>query len=184
MNYDFKFDEIKENWISNYLGLEKYSYIIDELKKVDISTDINYQTTFNSFYKIRRDKKWRKVYYDYFEKNKNNDNLTFEQVIRYLYKKTGNIEASFSSKLLATINPKMPIWDQYVIKNLKLSLSGNTKEEQLKNAIDLYDKIVDKYNCLLQREDIKIVINQLNCILKKYKMEDTKILDFILWSIR
>ena len=36
------------------------------------------------------------------------------------YKEIGNIEASFSSKMIATIDPNMPIWDRYVMQNLCL----------------------------------------------------------------
>ena len=184
MNFDFKFEEIQKNWLINYLGLKDYNYIINELKKVNVSTDIDYQRTFNSFYKIRRNEDWRKIYYSYFEENKYNKNLTFEDIIKYLYKKTKNVEASFSSKLLATINPKMPIWDQYVIKNMNLNLIGKTKDEQIQNAIDLYNKMVDECKNLLEREDVKKCIDKIKTLIDKYDVEDIKILDFILWSIR
>lgn len=184
MNFDFKFEEIQKNWIINYLGLKDYNYIINELKNVNVNTDIDYQRTFNSFYKIRRNEDWRKIYYSYFEENKYNKNLTFEDIIRHLYDKTGNIEASFSSKLLATINPKMPIWDQYVIKNIELNLSGKTKEEKLQNAIDLYNKMIVKCENLLKREDIQKSICKIKKFIGEDKIEDIKILDFILWSIR
>lgn len=182
---DFNFEELQENWIVNYFGLKKYTYIINELRNVVVSTDIdNYQKTFNSFYVVRRGKKWRKNYYDYLEKNKNNPNLEFKDVIRELYKKTGNVEASFSSKLLATINPKMPIWDQYVLKNLNLKLKGKTKDEKIDNAIALYDDMIEIYKELLKREDVQKIIQQFNSIVKEYKIEDAKILDFIFWSKR
>jgi len=184
MDFNFKFEEIQKNWIINYLGLKDYNYIINELKNVNVSTDIDYQRTFNSFYKIRRNDDWRKAYYSYFEENKYNKNLTFEQIIRHLYDKTGNIEASFSSKLLATINPKMPIWDQYVVKNINLNLSGKTKEEKLQNYINLYDKIIEKCDKLLKREDVKKCIKEIKNLICEYEIEDIKILDFILWSIR
>ena len=35
-----------------------------------------------------------------------------------VYEKTGRIEASFASKLVATINPRMPVVDRIVLKNL------------------------------------------------------------------
>lgn len=184
MNFDFKFEEIQKNWLINYLGLKDYNYLINELKNVNVSTDIDYQRTFNSFYKIRRNEDWRKIFYSYFEENKYNKNLTFEDIIRHLYDKTGNVEASFSSKLLATINPKMPIWDQYVVKNINLNLLGNTKEERLQNAIDLYDKIIEEFNILLERGDVQNSIKQIKTLIGEYEIEDVKILDFILWSIR
>ena len=64
------------------------------------------------------------------------------------------IEASFSSKMLATIDPSKPIWDQYVLKNLGLQLKGKDAESKLKNAIDLYSKIEDWYNSYLNSSEI------------------------------
>jgi hypothetical protein len=46
----------------------------------------------------------------------------FEEVIWYLYEKTVQVEASFCSKLLCTIQPNMPIWDVYVLKKLGLKI--------------------------------------------------------------
>lgn len=53
------------------------------------------------FYIVRRNESWRKSYYEYFESVKNGKQ-TFENIITYLYESTGNIELSFSSKMLAT----------------------------------------------------------------------------------
>ena len=38
----------------------------------------------------------------------------------------------------ATIDPAKPIWDQYVLQNLGLELTGTTQEEKLKNAMLCY----------------------------------------------
>ncbi len=181
---DLSIEKIIENWIINSLGLDKYKYIMDNLTKTDVSIDNDFQRNFNSFYVVRRDANWRKVYYDYMEKNKNNKNITFSEIITYLYKKTGNIEASFSSKLLATINPNMPIWDQYILKNLNKELNGNTKEERLHNAIKLYDEIVEWFNVFLNEPTAKKYIAAFDKVITTYKMTDIKKIDYILWSIR
>lgn len=72
---------------------------------------------------IRRNEKWRQHYYDLFAKAKT-ERFSFEQIITELYRLTGNVEASFSSKMLATIDASKPIWDQYVLQNLGLELMG------------------------------------------------------------
>ena len=89
-------------------GIDKYNFIIKKLSIRDISEDNDYQKIFNAFYVVRRNSKWRKIYYEFFESQKNNKLLTFEIILRYLYEKTGQVEASFSSKLLSTVNPQMP----------------------------------------------------------------------------
>ena len=78
-----------------------------------------------------------------------------------MYKETGNIEASFSSKMIATVGADMPIWDRYVMQNLCLELKGKTKEDQLDCIIE-FDKTLPGYAW----------------------MSEVKKIDFYLWSIR
>lgn len=40
--------------------------------------------------------------------------------------------------MLATLLTEKPIWDQYVVQNLNMKLTGATKKEKLKNAVILY----------------------------------------------
>lgn len=98
---------------------------------------------------------------------------------------TGNIEASFSSKMLSTINADMPIWDHYVVRNLCLNMKGKTKEDQLNCGVNLYDQIIKWYKEFLQTENGSDCIAEFNRSLPGYVwMIDVKKIDFYLWSIR
>lgn len=141
-----------ETRIAESMGFDKYKQIMETVRKTDVSTDLDFQRTFNAFYRVRRNAEWRKVYYDLFETVKDS-NPPFESIIRTIYEATGNIEASFSSKMLATINPDKPIWDRYVVQNLCLSMKGKTKEDQLECAVDLYAQMVRWYDRFLQTEN-------------------------------
>lgn len=182
MNYNFEY--FKKNAIIRFLALDKYMYIKNKIYKCDISKDIEFQTAFNSFYKIRRDKKWRDIFFNYFEKIKNDKNVKFEEILEYLYKETGNIEASFSSKMLATINSNMPIWDQYVLKNLNMKVLGKNKQEKLDDTINTYYKIIKIENQKLEQQDIIQAIKEFKQEFKEYELTDIKILDYILWNSR
>ena len=133
---------------------------------------------------VRRDEAWRKIFYDYFEKIKFYKKITFEEILKYLYKKTGIIEASFSSKLPAVINPNMPIQDQYILNNLNLKVEGYTKEERLNNTIKVYDEIINIENKLLNKKDIKQAILSFKKEFKEYNLTDMKILDYFIWNNR
>ncbi|MEA4987707.1 MAG: hypothetical protein VB095_06580 [Anaerovorax sp.] len=104
-----------ENAVAKAFNINKYMYIMDNVLKVNIAEHEEFMTCFDSFYRVRRNLKWRKLYFKYFEEQKYNKEISFVDIITYLFKSTGKIEASFSSKMLATINPNMPIWDQYVL---------------------------------------------------------------------
>ena len=182
MKFDVK--KVFQERLASSMGLDKYKKIINLVKTTDVSKDADFQRTFNGFYIVRRNEAWRKAYYDYFEQIKK-ETPTFAQIIRYLYEKTGFIEPSFSSKMLATLNPNNPIWDQYVLQNLNMELDGKTKEEKLCNAIKIYNNIENWYAEFLHTEKARECIREFDSILPDYSwMSDIKKIDFILWSIR
>lgn len=41
-----------------------------------------------------------------------------ENLLRIMFKEDDKIDVSFVSKLIATINPKLSIWDKFVLINL------------------------------------------------------------------
>ena len=176
--------KVIETRIAESMGFDKYKQIMETFRKTNVSTDLDFQRAFNAFYRVRRNAEWRKKYYDLFETSKNSA-PSFEFIIRTMYEASGNIEASFSSKMLATINPDMPIWDRYVVQNLCLDMKGKTKEDQLKCAVDLYGKMISWYEGFLQTENGRDCIAEFDRILPGYMwMSDVKKIDFYLWSIR
>ena len=176
--------KVIEARIAESMGFDKYKQIMETVRKTNVSTDLDFQRIFNAFYRVRRNAEWRKTYSDLFETSKNST-PSFESIIRTMYEATGNIEASFSSKMLATINSEMPIWDRYVVQNLCLEMRGKTKEDQLKCAVDLYNKMISWYEGFLQTENGRDCIAEFDLVLPGYVwMSDVKKIDFYLWSIR
>lgn len=165
--------------LAHGLGLDRYSEIMNG---DPVSPD--FQRAFNGFYRVRRNEAWRQHYYDLFVKAKAGQ-FTFEQIISELYGLTGNVEASFSSKMLATIDASKPIWDQYVLQNLGLELTGRTQEEKLRNAVTLYNRIVTWYSDYLSTDEAKKNIAEFDRMLPDYTwINDTKKIDCLLWSKR
>ena len=182
MNYSF--EKFRKQVIIRFLSLDKYNYLRNEVYNYDVSKDKNFQKTFNSFYRVRRNEKWRIKFYSYFEKIKNNPEISFDIVVKDLLLETGYLEASFSSKLLATINTNMPIWDQYVLNNLGFKVSGSTKQERLDSVIEIYGKIIEQEKKLLEREDIKKSVDKMREEFNEYDLSEIKALDYILWNSR
>lgn len=184
MNINFDVEKVFQERLAASMGLDKYRYIMQQVHKTNVSVDENFQRTFNHFYRVRRDESWRKIYYEYFE-NMKFTIPSFEKIITHIYEKTGNIEPSFSSKMLATIMPEKPIWDRYVLQNLNLELNGATKQERLANAIMLYSYIEKWYADFLQTNKALECANVFDNMLPDYKwLSGIKKIDFVLWSIR
>lgn len=91
--------------------IEKYALTVEGIKKGDITKDRAYQRNYNGFYRVRRGADWQKVYYEIFEREKNNE-PHFDKILTEMYERTGNTEMSFSSKMVHSIDTNKPIWDQ------------------------------------------------------------------------
>ena len=180
----FDVNKIFQERLASSMGLDKYQFIMEQVNKTDISIDAEFQRTFNGFYIVRRNEEWRKAYYEYFESVKKGA-PTFTSILIHLYECTGNIEPSFSSKMLTTIFPDKPIWDRYVVQNLNMELKGRTKQERLENAIVLYTDIERWYADFLQTDKAKECIEVFDHVMPDYKhISSIKKIDSILWSIR
>ena len=176
--------KILEDQFARSLALDKYKLILHTVNMIDVSKDYEFQRTFNAFYRIRRNAEWRRWFYGLFESAKKN-HFSFEDVINRLYAETGNVEASFSSKLLATIDPDKPIWDQYVLHNLGLELKGNTSQERVKNAVMVYGRIEEWFENYLQTKEAHENIAEFDRWLPNYTwLSAVKKIDYLLWSKR
>ncbi len=171
--------EVLQAQLARSLGLDSYAQIM----RGDPTTP-EFQRFFNGYYRVRRNEDWRRDYYALFSTARDK-HYSFEQIITDLFHLTGNVEASFSSKMLATIDASKPIWDQYVLQNLGLKLKGKTQEEKLRNAIVLYSRIEAWYAEYLATNEAQKNIEEFNRLLPEYAwVSDTKKIDCLLWSKR
>ena len=162
-------------------GIAKYNWIMRRVHDADVSADAEFQKFYNGFYRMRqRSADFYKTYYAFLERNKNNLDLTFEEILSYLYEETDSIHASFSSKLLATINPNMPIWDKFVLQNLGLRTPYYYEKDRISKTVLLYQRICDWY----ESEEAKEKLHVFNELFPNVDISDVKKIDFILWATR
>ena len=171
--------------IAALIGLDKYRFLLEQVHKVDVSSDEVFQRTFNGFYMVRRNKAWKKSFYNLFERVKMANDVSFACILDEMYRLTGNVEASFSSKMLSTLKPEMPIWDRYVVQNLKLKLPSDYDSKRIQRTEELYEEIVVWYKNFLQTDNARQCIIEFDKVLPNYSwISDAKKIDFYLWSIR
>lgn len=187
INFDVNFDvnEVFRKRLAASMGLDKYKFIMEQVNKTDVSIDPDFQRTFNDFYIVRRNKEWREEYYKHFQSIKGSS-PTFESILKHLFDCTGNIEPSFSSKMLATISPDKPIWDSKVAEILNMKLDGTKdKDKKLANAIKLYADLEKWYAKFLQTNKANECIKAFDRVMPDYTdISPIKKIDSILWSIR
>lgn len=89
-------------------GLEGYAGIQRTVRETDVSSDADFQRFYNRFYRVRRNAEWQLSYYAIMEREKANPSTAFGDVLREMHELTGNVEASFTSKMIATLRPDKP----------------------------------------------------------------------------
>lgn len=97
-------------------GLQQYVSLQAMREVSDLQSEPLFRRQFNHFYRVRRNKEWQDKFYELLENFKGTA-VGFPDVFDALYRMTGRHEASFASKLLATLNPDMPVIDSIVLRN-------------------------------------------------------------------
>ena len=137
------FEQIQSALYKVEPGLKKYRSIMSQINETDVSKDTMFQKEYNGFYRMRqRQPEYYTEYFNYMEKHKK-QGVSYNNVLKHFYDKFGRIEASFSSKLIASINPDMPVWDEFVLKNLQLKKSILSHSNE--NNINIYQEMKIPY---------------------------------------
>lgn len=168
-------------------SLKAYIQIMDAVGSADFCADSDFRKQFNGFYVIRQKKAaWYDKYYSLFVRQRENP-LSFEELLRAM-DEFGSLEVSFVSKMIATVNPNKPIWDQYVIglEDTWEKARTHSKEARIALAVTIYEAIEEWYRQFLETENGKTCIQRFDEALPKYKeiITDVKKMDYLLWSKR
>lgn len=124
-----------------------------------------------------------KIYFKFLEDNYNNKSITFDKIIKTMSKASGRIEVSFSSKLLATINPNRAVWDRNVRDHLGIS-DVKSIDEAIESYADLETRLTEDYLCLA--DEYRHIVEKTFITEDWYGLidiTDIKIIDLILWSL-
>ena len=164
-------------------GLMKYISLQNDLKNTDVSKDRAYQKRFNHFYRVRRNSSWQSQFYKLLQEKKN-EKITFSEALKSIHAKTSWYEASFASKLVATIHPDKPVIDKFVLENAGLKLPYPSSKDREKKIVSVYDQLEEKFKEFLGTENGKYLIEKFGTKFPNKNITKVKMLDFVLWQIR
>lgn len=176
---------MQPNWEKIEIGLKKYSTIMQRVNNTDVSTDIEFQKLFNGFYRMRQKPiTFYKSYFLFLQQNKGNQRLDFYEILNHFKTGFGRIEASFSSKLLATVNPHYPVLDKEVLQNLGLRLPQYHVKDRFQLVVELYENLCRWHAENLNSETGKSMIREFDLRFPESGVAAIKKVDFILWQTR
>ena len=92
-------------------GLRQYERLQSRVTaQSDFDQDPRFRRAFNRFYRVRRGREWQDTFYGLMRRAKK-EGLEFRAVLLALHSATNRYEASFASKLVATLDPSKPVID-------------------------------------------------------------------------
>lgn len=167
-------------------GLDVYKSIMTSARTSgDLSQDVAFQRSFTYFYRVRRPIEWLYHYYHLFQTMRSKPDVQFADIISAIAAFSDNrVEISFASKMLATINPDLPIWDRYVRDSLGLpDVPPSRSPKRLEQAAASYALLTERMNALLASESVKNEIAEFDRAFPKYAdFTPMKKLDYLIWG--
>jgi hypothetical protein len=166
-------------------GITQYLEIMELFPEVNVVDNNDFQRKFNALYRVRqRSREWYLAYFSFMEGHKGS-RPTFGDVLDDLYKSTGRYEPSFSSKLVATLDPEQPIWDVWVLTNTGIRVPSYASESKVEHAKAAYVAIQGWYRQFLNSKDGELVLRVFDRIVPEHaRVTDLKKVDFVLWQTR
>jgi hypothetical protein len=164
-------------------GLSQYLWLQANRDASDLRSNADYRRRFNHFYRVRRGQEWQVHFYGLLERMKRQQ-VDFGTVLRALHTATGRWEASFASKLLATIDPHMPVIDSVVRKNLGLRFPAATHENRADALEKLHTTLAATLNEFLATHGGRYLVHRFRQTYPAVDITPIKMVDFVLWQTR
>jgi hypothetical protein len=164
-------------------GLSKYQRLQARLEQTNVTDDLEFQRAFNAFYRVRGNAAWRRVFYELLEREKR-ERSGFAAILTELHRRVGRYEASFASKLVATVDPALPVIDRFVLRNTDLRLPSWNNTSRLAGIINVHAALRDLYAKALESPDGRLAIAAFDACFPDAGLHDVKKLDLLLWQMR
>jgi hypothetical protein len=164
-------------------GLRQYLCLQAYVAGHDAFDDREFRRRYNGFYRVRRGSAWQDAFYGLMGRAKR-EGLQFPAVLRALHEDTNRYEASFASKLTATIDPSAPIIDSIVLNNLGLRLPYPTAPNREIGICTLHQQLASLFRQFLRAEDGKYLVKQFRQMYPTADITEVKMVDLVLWQSR
>ena len=163
--------------------LNAYLWLQTHRDACDVRSDASFRKRFNAFYKVRRARDWQDQFFELLERRKGRAS-SFGEVLDALHSATGRYEASFASKLLATIDPEMPVIDSIVLQNLGVRLPAYGSDGRRSRIVELHGRLLSGLTTFLKTDVGRYLVKRFRATYPEADVTEIKMLDLVLWQTR
>ena len=176
--------EAKEALLTVRRRVEQYAWLMDALHGRDISEDRHFRRAWLNHFKLRdKDREFCRYCCRWLEEHKGR-RVSFEQALLDLYRRFGVLDPASASKLAATIDPSLPVWDTQILGSLGIRPWALEKSaRRIEQTLDAYDKLTLWYSRYLASRDGRMAVQVFEEIYPETGFHPMKKADFTIWSI-
>ncbi|MDP3988633.1 MAG: hypothetical protein Q8P93_00125 [bacterium] len=165
------------------VGVEKYLDLQQGLQVGDCFNNEAFRKSFKSFYKVRflQEVGVNELFRLLKEQRQKEKDL--REILMCMYEATGQLHKSFSSKIVATCNPDMPVIDSKVLQRIKEDGRRVVIPSTVEGIVEFYEKMKIAYKDFLDTKKHDLVARFCNKFPEESKeISEIKMLDFVLWQ--
>ena len=167
---------LDEDWVSEYDWLQK------RLPTHNVAEDHLYRLRFRGFYfrGAGVNDRYQDSYFKILEREKGNPSVSFKATLNELPElPIGKPSPSYTSKLVATVNPNRPVWDSNVWECLRNHGLGMRAVSHVED----YRRLVETTGSLVENPDFATLRASFDDTFSRFAdFKDMKKLDFYLWQ--
>ena len=168
-------------------GLQTYQTIMEAFPETDVSKDRAFQKLYRDFYQMRPfyTDDFASAYFRLMEKMKTWLPVSFDMAFERIKHIKGSYEMSFSSKMVHTIDPNLPIWDKIVTGehfHMKAPYCSCRNRERV--CCRRYEDYRKRFCSYTDSPEGQMLIESFDAAFPDSGISDVKKIDFILWQDR
>lgn len=171
------------NYVTKYLRIQRLA-----CQQISIAENKEFQKAFNGFYKVRqRPESWYSAFYESFEEWKyKRQMISFSAVLADLKHRTKQFEPSFSSKLVAVLDPQAPVWDTELLARWNLKAPWHGHSDRFAAIVQVYEALRTSMTALVEARDGRSIAGEFDQAFPTEAPELTamKKVDLTLWQLR
>lgn len=165
-------------------GLTRYVWLQSRVaEQSGFEQDPEFRRRYNRFYRVRRGPEWQNAFYNLMARAKS-DQLDFRAVLVALHGTTNRYEASFASKLVATLDSSKPVIDAFVLRNVGLRLPASAAPDRFERICNVYHELISIFSTFLSSECGHYLITAFRRVHPTATITKVKMLDLVLWQTR
>lgn len=164
--------------VQQYLDLQRMAAHLP-----NFHNDPDFRRRYNHFYRVRRGVAWQQAYFQLMGRA-HQQGLPFDTILNELHKATGRLEASFASKLLATLRPTEPVIDSEVLRNLGVRLPYAGAQGRFGKICVLHKELGHAFGDFLKTQQGRYLVSEFTQMYPRANVTEEKMLDLVLWQTR